>query len=62
MPAIRGSIDPNQEDTFQQVLAIAIFKMQTWEVTLHELTSCGLAKLLRWQRRAARSFVARSVR
>ena len=39
MPAVEGTLDADEEDTFQRVLAIAIFKMQARDVALHELTS-----------------------
>ena len=42
MPAIEGTFDAYEEDTFQYVVAIAIFEVQTRDVSLHELTSCGL--------------------
>ena len=47
MPAIEGSIDPSQEDTLQEVLANAIFHMQTRYVAFQEVTSCGLEKLFK---------------
>jgi hypothetical protein len=31
--------DSGPMNTFQQVLAIAIFEMQNWDMALHELTS-----------------------
>ena len=39
MPAIEGSIDADQEDAFQDFVAVAAFAMQTWDLALHWLTS-----------------------
>jgi hypothetical protein len=43
MPAIKGSIDPDQEDAFQSVITFMLFTMQTSNMTFHGATSCGLA-------------------
>jgi hypothetical protein len=43
MPAIKGSIDPDQEDTFQDFVAVAAFTMETGNLALHWLTSVDLA-------------------
>src|SRR6202521_5492847 len=39
MPAVEDPIDADQEYTLQDALGIVSFAMQTWNVTLHELTS-----------------------
>src|SRR6266566_3689661 len=39
MPAVEGSIDADEENTFQDVLRVVTFAMQTWDMTFHELTS-----------------------
>jgi hypothetical protein len=43
MPVIEGSVDPNQEDTFQGVITFSVFTMQTRDSAFHGATSCGLA-------------------
>src|SRR6266576_5669530 len=43
MPAVEGSIDADEENTFQDVLRVVTFAMQAWDMTFHELTSGCLA-------------------
>ena len=42
MPAVEGPIDTDQENALQDLLGVVAFAMQTWDVALHELTSCCL--------------------
>jgi hypothetical protein len=39
MPAIKDPIDADQENALQDFFGAVAIAMQTWDVTLHELTS-----------------------
>src|SRR6266852_1884199 len=39
VPAIERSLDPNEEEPFQDVIPVLGFTMQTWDVAFHDFTS-----------------------
>jgi hypothetical protein len=42
MPAVKGSVDTDQENAFQHAFAAAVFMMKTWNMTFHFAVSAGL--------------------
>ena len=42
MPAVKGSLDTDQENAFQHVVTATVFTMKAWDVTLHFVASSRL--------------------
>jgi hypothetical protein len=38
-PAVKGPVDTNQENAFQNIVTAAVFMMKTWDVTFHFVAS-----------------------